>query len=266
MKHIDTLIVVTFCCVNYWFGCGLARAETVPVRSETQILCDDAQRAASPKAQIAAVESVAAQLPRVEPDMRASLEDCLGRMPRSAFSDRARSALAEYIESQELNRRLIAIVDVADIVSCFPMLKTIAQDAGNDSQAFAWYNRTSWEALLVLSRHGDAEAAAKAVSIMEEEQDIVWRATRGAEIAASLRQPAGIRYLQGLLCSDEKMPPLDSGWQGPVYQRALSLLGQTLDAFPVQAVSETVTDYVTRCRSWMKQREGAWTIRPAPED
>lgn len=209
------------------------------------------------------VDQIAPQLLSVSDKERADAISALASFPASSFTPSTRTIIEQYVSTNALTIEMIMLIDKANVQSLFPRLEQLSQTAGRDPIAGKWYGTPDWLSLVVLARHGNENASEKVVSLIKSEPDIVWRATKGAELAGSLRQPAGIGYLVELLNSEDKLPPLDSGWQGPVYQRAVGILANLLEDFPTQNPDESYPDYINRCRAWVKDNENQWQFQIA---
>ena len=117
-----------------------------------------------------------------------------------------------------------------------------------------WYATTAWASHLAMARMGDAESMAYCVDRVRGEKDVVIRVNRLFNDIAYTRNPAGVALLKEALFSEERLPPVKDNVPGTlIAQRALDLLAQVIEGFPVKSGADSYSpEQLAAARQWMQ--------------
>lgn len=159
-------------------------------------------------------------------------------------------------------REFLLLYGAAGIEEAVPYLESIIQDAPADvDREGSLYASLAWYAHLALARLGKSDSAQRCVQHVRDKNSI-----RGSVVIlqklAYTRHPIAIEYLNEVLLSEERMPPLHGVAGRRIARDAANALSQCFDGFPISVepgdVSSFSDEELSACREWMAD----WKNKP----
>lgn len=195
------------------------------------------------------------------PMLRGQLLKWLQDFRKEDFNANARIRLNSLPWNEDFTPEAIRLIGIAEISEAVPRLQQQIKDHPLTEPPPAGYEgKNTWAALLALARMGDDSALSIVLRRVQQEEDIITRATILFEDLGYTRRPAAFDLLRKYLNSDKRMPQIKDNVPGTLEaSRAAAVFSKYIRGFPIQE-----TDFNERetmqARAWVNAQT-SWQFK-----
>lgn len=193
--------------------------------------------------------------------LRGQLLKWLQDFRKEDFNQNARLRLNNLPWTPDYCPEIIRLIGIAELVEAKPRLLALVKGNPLPKQPPPGYERqNTWAAWLALARLGDEPSLAAVISRMQQEQDIIIRATVLFYDLGYTRQPVAFDLLKRYLNSDKRLPQVKDTVPGRLEASyAAAVFSRYILGFPIQELDFNERQTL-QARAWVNTKS-SWQLK-----